>query len=124
MNKAVLFDSLLPKNVNQVYKFIAHFQNNSINPDKLLYQSNPIPNDFDIAEVLNNFSASTFTLSLPLDLSDESLIEEDFVNRVKLTHNVLSIISFANLLANSNSNQSNDPVPLFASDGAYDVVSS
>ena len=66
--------------VNQVCKFIRHFQSNVVFPGKVLYQSNPVTNDFDIAEVFNNFFPSTSTTLLPSDQFDESLIAEDIPN--------------------------------------------
>ena len=66
MDKALWLNSVIPKNVSQVYKFIRHFKSNSNFPDTIHYHSNPITNEFDKTEASNNFFASTFTTILPL----------------------------------------------------------
>ena len=70
------------------------------------------------------FFESTFTTLLTTDNFDESPIAGNILNFVMLTRIFLPTNSIATLLANSNSNQSNDSVPPFVYYCACDVFSS
>ena len=70
------------------------------------------------------FFESTFTTLSPMDHFHETPIAGTILNFVMLTRIFLPTNSIANLLANSNSNQSNDSVPPFVYYWASDVFSS